>query len=200
MRRMPPAYQRLETDDPALDPWPAVIVQREFRPGDGGLQVVLQGVPFAQLQVHLGLEEAHRATAFFFGAIERGVRVGEQRGGVGAVGRKIGGRCSVPCATGAVDFNVSATLAGSGREPRPHWLVARRRRHHDELIAARRARMRHRRPPGGDLRSRAMSHRRRACRIVVDFLEPVDIDAQERERLILTRGALEHLGNRSLKG
>ena len=45
-------------------------------------QIVLQGAFFAQLLVHLGFEEADRATRLGLGAIEGCFRISEQRGRV----------------------------------------------------------------------------------------------------------------------
>ena len=49
---------------------------------------MLQRALIAQPLVHVGFEEAEHAAAVRFGAIERGVGVGDQRRGVGAIDGK----------------------------------------------------------------------------------------------------------------
>ena len=86
--RMPPAHQRLEADDLAVDARLRLIVQRQLVALDRRSQFLLQRAPLAQPLVHVGFEEAERAAALRLGAIERGVGIADQRGGVGAVDRK----------------------------------------------------------------------------------------------------------------
>ncbi len=52
---------------------------------------MLQREAVAQAAVHFGIEEAHRLAPVLLGAVERGIGVGEQRHGVGAVVRIDGG-------------------------------------------------------------------------------------------------------------
>ena len=86
--RMLPAHQRLEADDLAADARLRLIVQGQFVALDRRSQFLLQHAPLAQPLVHVGLEEAERAAALRLGAVERGVGVADQRGGVGAVDRE----------------------------------------------------------------------------------------------------------------
>ena len=85
--RMLPARQRLEAGDLAVDARLRLVVQHQLAALDRRSQVVLERAPLAQPLVHVGLEEADRAAPLGLGAIERGVGVAEQRGGVGAVDR-----------------------------------------------------------------------------------------------------------------
>ena len=86
--RMLPAHQRLEADDLAVDARLRLVVQGQFAALDRRSQFLLQHAPLAQPLVHVGFEEAERAAALRLGAIERGVGVADQRGGVGAVDRE----------------------------------------------------------------------------------------------------------------
>ncbi len=86
--RMLPAHQRLEADDLAVDARLRLVMQRQFAALDRRAQLLLQRAPLAQPLVHVGFEEAERAAPLRLGAIERGVGIGDQRVGVGAVGRE----------------------------------------------------------------------------------------------------------------
>ena len=88
--RMLPAHQRLEADDLAVDARLRLIVQGQFAVLDRRSQFLLQHAPLAQPLIHVGLEEAEHAAPFRLGAIERGVGVADQRGGVGAIDREYG--------------------------------------------------------------------------------------------------------------
>src|SRR5438105_1177685 len=87
---MLPTEQGLEADDVAVDPRQRLIVKTQLVPRDGGCELVLDGAPLAQAVVHFDLEESRLAAAGGLGAVERGVGIVEQRGGIDAVGGKDG--------------------------------------------------------------------------------------------------------------
>ena len=64
-----------------------LVMQHELAARQRRTQFELQRAPFVQPRVHRDIEEAGLAATFGLGAIERRVRVGDQRRRVGAVGR-----------------------------------------------------------------------------------------------------------------
>src|SRR5262249_1250744 len=74
--------------DPSVAARLRLVVQDQFAALDGRAQLVLERAPLAQALVHVGGEESDRATALGLRAVERRIGIGEQRGRIGAVGRK----------------------------------------------------------------------------------------------------------------
>ena len=82
---MLPADQGLEAEDLAVDLGLRLVMQRKFAARDRRAEIVLQRVAFAQMPVHLRLEEPDDVPAVGLGAIERRIGIGEQRVGVAGI-------------------------------------------------------------------------------------------------------------------
>ena len=201
--RMLPARQCLEADDLALGDAVArgslrLEGERELAVLDRHREVLMQHAAIADLLVHLRLEKADRAARFLLGAEQRRAGVGEQRGAVGAVVREdrhAGGD------TGADRAAVDLEFLGDGiadllrqRETCLRLfaiddqaeLVAGQARHH----AAARGVL----EPLGHLDQKLVAVR--VTEDVVDLLEAVEVDAQNRELLAGAFAGLDHLGQR----
>src|SRR5438552_3391391 len=79
--------QRVETADLDGQFRLRLVMEGNLAPRQRRLQLVLEGAPLAQLEVHFGLKKANGPAAFRLRSIERGICVRHQRRGVAAVGR-----------------------------------------------------------------------------------------------------------------
>src|SRR5215475_2107163 len=84
-RRMAPTDQGLEANNLAADKRLRLVVQDELVVYERRLQISLQRASFAQLLVHIGLEESDGAASFRLRPIESGVRVAQERRSIDAV-------------------------------------------------------------------------------------------------------------------
>ena len=114
-----------------------LVVQRQLVAFDCRPKFLLQRAPFAQSLVHVGFEEAEHAAPFGLGTVERGIGVGEQRRGVGAVDRiDRDADAQADAKLVAVDHEL---LAGGRHQPVRKRLRRRRLcavgRDHRELVA-----------------------------------------------------------------
>ena len=184
--RMLPANQRLEAEDLAADACLRLIVQGQLVVLDRRSQSLLQHAPLAQPLVHVGFEEAEHAAALRLGAIERGVGVADQRGGVGAIDGKYR---DADAQAGAHRIAVDGDFFVDRREqPIRHGLgrggLLAVGRDDDEFVAA---------EPGqeGAAHGGLQALRQLAQQLVaggvavnvIDLLEAVEVEAHQRERL-----------------
>ena len=159
-----------------------------------GSQILLQRAPFAQPLVHVGLEEAERAAALGLGAIKRGVGIADQRRGVGAVDRE---DRDADAEAGAHRVAVDGDVVVDRREQPIGQGLGRGRLFavggdHDEFVAA---------EPGqesaadGGLQARRQLAQQLVAGgmavNVVDLLEPVEVEAHQRERLAVAGRGLD---------
>ena len=87
--RVAPSQQGLEAGDLArIKPGLRLIGQFEFMPRDRAAKIVLQHAAIAHLDAHRGFKEAIDTAAVGFGAIERGIGVGEKAPSVPGVVRE----------------------------------------------------------------------------------------------------------------
>ena len=89
--RMMPAQQSLEAENRAVDARLRLVIERKLAMCDRRAQIVLERVPFAQGSVHLVVEKSDDVASVGFGAIERGVGVGDKSNRIGGIGRIHGG-------------------------------------------------------------------------------------------------------------
>jgi hypothetical protein len=87
--RVAPSQQGLETGDLArIEPGLRLIGQVKFMPCDSAAKIVLQRAAIVHLNAHRGFKEAIDAAPVGFGAIERGICVGEKGSSVQGVVRE----------------------------------------------------------------------------------------------------------------
>ena len=199
-----PAHQRLETDDGAVDARLRLIVQDEFALLDRRAQLMLKRAPVSQAFVHMRFEEADRAASIGLGAIERRIGVGEQGRRVLAVGR-IDRDADAHSDVGTWLSPLSNSAASAPQEPLGERFGGRRLSAVDgdqrELVAAE---PREERAAGGLAQPpRDLAQQRVAGRVaehVVDLLEPVEVDAEHRERLVGAVCPFERCGELFVEG
>ena len=183
--RVLPAQQHLEAGDlAAADLGLRLVDEVHLAPCHGMAQVVLQEPALAYLQAHLGLEEAVGAATLRLGAVERRVRVAQQRGGfVGVIGvegnanagRDLGAAARVGLAR--AQRLQDALRQASGRRGvlaghQDGELVAAEPRHHLGVVEL-----------GRDDAGDGLQHRVSGgvAEQVVDLLEAVEVEAEHRE-------------------
>ena len=179
-----------------------LVVQRQFAVLDRDREILVQHAAVADLLVHLRLEDADRAARFRLGAEQRRAGIGEQRGRVRAVVREDRDAGGTPVRTDLPSIwnslaNASASCSASAM-PAAGCLPS--------MIS-----------PNSSPDSRATTPPRadglealrdldqhlvadRMAEHVVDFLQPVEVDAQHREFLVGACAGLDHLRQRLQEG
>ena len=171
-----------------------LIVQFELVALDGGAKVLLQRAAFAQPHVHVGLEEADRSARFALGAIERRIGIREQRGLVVPVRRidrdadREGGAQLMAVHLDRIGEHGLQPLGqrrGSGRLLRiaadQGELVAAEARHECAFRRSRETR--------GDHAQQFVA--RRMSEDVIDLLEAVAVEREQRKAFMRGGGALQ---------
>ena len=192
--RMPPAQERLETNDLAAKAPLWLVVEFELVALDGGAKILLQRAAFAQPHVHVGLEEADRAARFVLGAIERRIGIREQRGlviPVRRIDRDADGEGGAQLMAMHVDRICDRGLQPLGQRRGPGRLL-RIEADQGELVAAEprhECAVRPRPRDGGDHAQQFVA--RRMSEDVIDLLEAVEIERDDRKAFMRGGGALQ---------
>ena len=193
---MLPAQRRLETDNFAIDTHQRLVVEHKLVALERRTKIMIERATFAQLLIHVGLEETDGAAPFGLGAVECGVGVGEQGSLVDAVAR-IHRDADTHADMQALAVHVERFARGrqhAFRKPvgaRRQLVVRDDKRELVATDAREECAVRDRRQSLGDLSQQFVANC--VAEHVVDVLETIEVDAKYGELLFGFFAAFERL-------